>query len=161
LGGEEGVEANDVFVDVIGPFALEKHQWTEDESADDRCQEGDADETPEIEKALFEERAEASGRVCLIAEECAGNEKKVDEEVERDGKVTGLRSGVPDGAFMEMQVGFADGAEIEAAGEALGGERVIQQFGELEVEADREEEGEGEIEDVGPEKSGKATQSKR
>jgi hypothetical protein len=55
-----------------------------------------------------------------------------------------------------MQVGFADGAEIEAAGEALGGEGVIEQFGELKVEADREEQGQGEIEDVGPEKRGEA-----
>ncbi len=59
---------------------------------------------------------------------------------------------------MEVHVGFAEGAEIEAAGEALGCERVIQKSGELEVEADGEEEGKGEIEEVSPQKRGEATQ---
>ena len=62
---------------------------------------------------------------------------------------------------MEVEVGFADGAEIEAAGEALGGEGVVEQFGELEVEADGEEEGQEEIEDVGPEERGEAAQGER
>src|SRR5260370_42646539 len=64
-------------------------------------------------------------------------------------------------AFGEMEVGFADGAEIKAAGEALGGEGVIEQFGELKVEAEGEEEGQGEVEDVGPEERGEAAQRER
>jgi hypothetical protein len=35
---------------------------------------------------------------------------------------------------------------------------VVEEFGELKVEADGEEEGQGEIEDVGPEERGKAAQ---
>jgi hypothetical protein len=62
---------------------------------------------------------------------------------------------------VEVQVGFADGAEIEAAGETLGGERVVEQFGELKVEADGEEEGQDEIEEIGPEERGEAPQRER
>jgi hypothetical protein len=60
-----------------------------------------------------------------------------------------------------MEVGFADGAEIKAAGEALGGEGVIEEFGELKVEGDGEEEGQEESEEIGPEKRGEAPQRER
>jgi hypothetical protein len=60
-----------------------------------------------------------------------------------------------------MDVGFADGAEIEAAGEALRGERMVEEFGELTVEAHGEEESEPEIEEVGPDERGKAAQRER
>ena len=103
-------------------------------------------------------RARASG---LVAEEGAGNEEEIDEEEERDGGVAGCGAGGAYRAFVEMDVGFADGAEIEAAGEALGGEGVVEEFGELTVEAEGEEEREGEIEEVGPEQRGEATQRER
>jgi hypothetical protein len=66
--------------------------------------------------------------------------------------------GVSDGAFVKVDVGFAEGAEIEAAGEALGSEGMAKEVGKLEVEADGEEECQGEVEDVDPEKRGEATQ---
>jgi len=75
--------------------------------------------------------------------------------------MAGDGAGVSYRAFVEVEVGFADGAEIEAAEEALGGEGVIEQFGELKVEADGEEEGQGEIEGVGPEECGEAAQRER
>jgi hypothetical protein len=75
--------------------------------------------------------------------------------------VTGDGAGVSYRAFVEVEVGFADGAEIEAAGEALGGQGVVEQSGEPKVEADGEEEGKEEIEEVGPEESGEAPQSER
>jgi hypothetical protein len=99
---------------------------------------------------LLEKCAETGGGIGLVAEESAGDEKEIDNEKKRDGGVTGDGSGVAYGTLVEMQVGFADGAEIEAAGETLGREGVIEQFGELKVEADGEEEGENEIEEVGP-----------
>ena len=153
---EEGGASYDVVVDVIGPFALEEKERAEDEAGDEKGEDGDADEAPEVEEALLEEGAETGGGVGLVAEEGAGNEEEVDEEKERDGGVTGDGAGVAHGTFVEVEVGFADGAEIEAAGEALGGEGVVEQSGELKVEADGEEEGQGEIEDVGPEERGKA-----
>jgi hypothetical protein len=45
-------------------------------------------------------------------------------------------TGVSCGAFVEVQEGFAGGAEIEAARESLGGEGVIQKGSELAIEAD-------------------------
>ncbi len=45
-----------------------------------------------------------------------------------------LGSGVSDGAFVEVQEGFADDAEVEATGEALGSEGVVEERGELAVE---------------------------
>ncbi len=61
--------------------------------------------------------------------------------------MTGGHAGISGWAFVEVQVGFGDCAEIEAAGEALRGEGVVQQGGELVIEADGEEEGEAEIEE--------------
>jgi hypothetical protein len=156
---EEGGAAYDVVVDVVCPFALEEKERAEDEGGDEEGEEGDADEAPEMEDALLEEGAETSGGVGLVAEECAGDEEEVDDEKKWDGGVAGDGAGVAYGTFVEMEVGFADGAEIEAAGETLGGEGVVEQFGELKVEADGEEEGQGEIEDVGPEERGEAAQS--
>jgi hypothetical protein len=158
---KEGGAAYDVVVYLVGPFALKDEEWAEDEAGDEEGEEGDADEAPEMEEALLEERAETGGGVSLVAEESAGNEKEVDDEKKRNGGVTGDGAGVAYGAFVEVEVGFTDGAEIEAAGEALGGERVVEQFGELKVESDGEEEGQGEIEDVGPEERGEAAQRER
>jgi hypothetical protein len=158
---EEGGAAYDAVVDMIRPFSLKEEEGPEDKSGDEEGEKGDTDEAPEIEQTLFEESAEASGRIGLVAEESARNEKEVDDEVQGDRGVTGDGAGVADGTFVEMQVGFADGAEIEAAGEALGSEGVIEQFGELKVEADGEEKGQGEIEEIGPEECGEAAQRER
>jgi len=158
---EEGGAAYHVVVDAVGPFALKDEEWAEDEAGDDEGEEGDADEAPEIEEALLEECAETGGGVCLVAEESAGNEEEVNDEKKRDGGVADDCAGVSGWAFVEVEVGFADGAEIEAAGETLGGEGVVEQFGELTVEADGEEEGQEEIEDVDPEKRGEASQRER
>jgi hypothetical protein len=110
---------------------------------------------------LLEQSAETGRRVGLVAEEGSGDEEKVDDEIERDGGVARDSSGVSDRALVEVQGGFTGGAKIEAAGEALGSERVIKQFGELEVEADGEEKGQGEIEEVGPEERRETTQNQR
>jgi hypothetical protein len=158
---KEGGAAYDVVVDAVGPFALEEEERAEDEAGDKQGEDRDADEAPEVEEALLEERAEAGGGVGLVAEESAGDQEEVDDEEKRDGGVTGDGSGIAYRAFVEVKVGFADGAEIEAAGEALGGEGVIEQFGELKVEAEGEEEGQGEVEDVGPEERGEAAQRER
>jgi hypothetical protein len=126
---EEGEASYDVVVDVIGPFALEEKERAEDEAGDEKGEDGDADEAPEIEQALLEKCAETGGGVGLVADEGARDEKEIDNEKKRDGGVTGDGSGVACGTLVEMQVGFADGAEIEAAGEALGREGVVEQFG--------------------------------
>jgi len=158
---EEGGASYDVVVDVVCPFTLKDEEWAEDEAGDDEGEEGDADEAPEIEEALLEERAESGRGVRLVAKESAGHEEKVNDEKKRDGGVAGDGPGGSHGPFVEMEVGFADGAEIKAAGEALGGEGVIEEFGELKVEADGEEEGQEEIEEIGPEKRGEAPQRER
>jgi hypothetical protein len=158
---EESAAANDVFVDVIGPLALEERERAEDEGGDEQGEEGDANEAPEMEEALLEKCAETCGGICLVGEESAGYEQKVDEEIERDGGVTEDGSGVSDRALVEVQKGLAEGADVKAAEEALSGEGVVEQGGELAVEADREEEGEGEIEDIGPEQRREAAECKR
>jgi len=151
----------DVVVDVVCPFALKDEEWAEDEAGDKEGEEGDANEAPEKEEALLEECAETGGGAGLVAEESAGNEKEVNDEKERDGGMVRDGAGGAYWAFVEMEVGFADGAEIKAAGEALGGEGVVEEFGELKVEADGEEEGQEEIEEIGPEKRGEAPQRER
>jgi hypothetical protein len=131
VAGEDEKECGAAYkavVDLICPFALKKKKRAEDETGDDESEKGDANESPEKEQALPEQSAEAGAGVCLIAEEGAGDEKEVDEEKERDGGVAGDGAGVSGGAFVEMEVGFADGAEIEAAGDALRGERVVEEF---------------------------------
>jgi hypothetical protein len=138
---KEGGASHDVVVDVVGPFALQEKEWAEDEAGDKEGEESDADEAPEIEEAVLEEHAEMGGGVCLVAKESAGNEEEVDDEKKRDGGMVGDGAGGSYGPFVEMEVGLADGAEIKAAGESLGREGVIEQFGELKVEADGEEEG--------------------
>jgi hypothetical protein len=150
-----------VVVDVIGPFVLEEEEGTKDEGRDEDGQQGDADEAPEVKQALLEKSSEARGSVSKVAEESSGDEEEVDDEKERDGCMTGDSGCISDGAFVKMKEDFADGAEVEAAGEALGCERVVQERGELTVDADREEKRKGEIEDVGPEKRGEAAQGKR
>jgi hypothetical protein len=158
---EEGGASDDAVVDVIGPFALEEKKRAEDETGDEEGEDGDADEAPEIKETLLEECAEAGGGVGLVAEESAGNEEEVNDEKERDGGVTGDGAGVACWALVEMEVGFANGPEIESAGEALGSEGVVEQSGELKVQADGKEEGQGEIEDVGPEERREAAQRER
>jgi hypothetical protein len=158
---KEGGAAYDVVVDVVGPFSLEEKKRTEDEAGDEEGEDGNADEAPEIEEALPEEGAEPGGSVGLVAEESAGNEKEVNDEKKRDGGVARGGAGVARWAFVEVQVGFAYRAEIEAAGEALGGEGVVEQFGELTVEAEGEEKGQGEIEEIGPEERREAAQRER
>lgn len=81
---EEGLASDDVFIDVIGPFALKEEERAEDEGGDDKREDGDADETPEVEDALLKERAEAGWGSSLIAEEGSGYEEEVDEEIEGD-----------------------------------------------------------------------------
>ena len=147
---EEGVAADDVLIDVTCPLALKEEERAEDDGADEKSEQSDADESPEVEEALLKQRAETRGCGGLVAEERTGDEEEIDEEVERNGGVAGYASGISDWSFVEMKEGFAEGAEIEAAGEALGGERVIQKFGEPQVKADGEEKGETEIEEVGP-----------
>jgi hypothetical protein len=107
---EEGGAAYDVVVDVVCPFALKDEEWAEDEAGDKEGEEGDADEAPEIEEALLEEGAETGGGVGLVAEESAGNEEEVDDEKKRDGGVAGDGGGGAYGAFVEVEVGFAEGA---------------------------------------------------
>ncbi len=85
---EEGVAANGVLVDVIGPFALEKKERAEDKREDEKRDDSDADEAPEIEQALVKERAEAGGGVGLVDEESSGDKEKVDEEIEGDRRVS-------------------------------------------------------------------------
>jgi hypothetical protein len=110
---------------------------------------------------LLEERAEAGGGVGLVAEESAGNEEEGNDEKEGNRGVTGDGAGVACWALVEMEVGFANGAEIESAGKGLGGEGVVEQPGKLKVQADGEEEGQGEIEDICPEERGDAAQRER
>jgi hypothetical protein len=107
---KEGGAAYDVVVNMVGPFALKDEEWAKDEAGDEEGEEGDADEAPEIEEAVLEEHAEMGGGVCLEAKESAGNEKEVDEEKKRDGGMVGEGAGGSYGPFVEMEVGFADGA---------------------------------------------------
>lgn len=67
-------------------------------------------------------------------------------------------TGVSCGAFVKVQENFAADAEVEAAGEALGREGVIEQGAKLAIEGKREQEGEREIKGVGPEEGGKTAE---
>lgn len=58
----------------------------------------------------------------------------------------------------EALAGFKEGAEIERGGEPRGGERVAEDGGELGVQADGEDEREGEVEGIGPEDGGEVPQ---
>jgi hypothetical protein len=158
---EERVAADGVFVDVIGPFVLQEEEGDEDDGRDEDSEESDADEAPKIEQPLVKEGAGACRSFGLVTEECSRNEKEVEDEIERDGGVAEADPCSADGTFVKMEVGFAEGAEVEAAGEALSGEGVIEQLRKLEIEADGEEEGEGEIEEVGPEQSWEAAHGER
>src|SRR5271170_7739997 len=111
-----------------------------------------------MNEALLQQSAEAGRSAGLVAEESPGDEEEVDEEIKEDGGVAEAGPGVSDGAFVEVEVGFAEGTEVEAVGEALGSEGVAEERGQLEVEADGEEERKGEVEGVGPEKRREATQ---
>jgi hypothetical protein len=112
-----------------------------------------------VEQALLEQGSEAGVSAGEVAEESSGNEEKVDDKKDRYRRMTGNSCGVSYGAFVKVEEDFADSAEIEAVGEALGGEGVVQQRGELAIDADREEKRKDEIEDVGPEERGKTAQS--
>ena len=112
-GKEESVAADDVIVDVVCPSALQIGEWPEDEAADDESEEGDADESPEVEQALMEEGAEARAGVGLVDEESSRDEEEVDEDEERNGGVAETHAGIACGAFVEVKEGFAEGAEVE------------------------------------------------
>jgi hypothetical protein len=161
VGGEvleEGGAADGVLMDVRGPASPKEVQGAEDEGANDEGEEGDAEESPEVEQALVEESAEAGWRFGEVTEEGSGNEEEVDEEVDGDAGVAEGRSGIVCWAFVEVLKGFCDSAEVEAAEEALCGEGVVEDGGELEVEADGEDEGQGEAEGVGPEECREAAE---
>ncbi len=155
---EEGREADDVAVDVSGEAAPEGEQRAEDDGKDEKADEGDADEAPEVEQALLEEGSEAGGGGGLVAEEGSGDEEEVDQEVGGDAGVACLEAGCSGGAFAEAEGGLGQGAEVEAADEALGGEGVVEEDGETVVQAYREEECESEVEDVGPEEGREAAE---
>lgn len=148
---EECMAAHCVFVDVIGPFVLQEEERGQDDGGDEDSEQSDAEEAPEIEEALIEQGAEARGSLGLVAEECSGNEKEVEDEIERYGGMTEADPSTTEGTLVEMEVDFAESAEVEAAGEALGGEGMVEQLRKLEVEADGEDKSEGKIEEVGPE----------
>jgi hypothetical protein len=99
---EEGGASYDVLIDVIGPFALEEREWAKDEGGDQEGEEGDADEAPEIEQTLVKQGAETGWSTGLVDEEGSGYEEEVDEKVKRDGGVAEARSGVPDGALVQV-----------------------------------------------------------
>jgi hypothetical protein len=73
-GEDEGVAADPLLVYVICPFGLKKGEWAEDEAADDGCNEGDADEAPEVEQALMKEDADACRCAGEVDEEGSGDE---------------------------------------------------------------------------------------
>jgi hypothetical protein len=137
---------------------LEGEEWTEDDGGGEKRKQGDADETPEVKKALLKQCAEASFGSSLIAEESSGYEEEVDEKIERDGGMTHFGSGIAGWSLVEVEESFAQNTKIEAIGQTLRGERVIQQLSELEMKADRKENGKSEIEEVRPEERWKAAQ---
>jgi hypothetical protein len=67
-------------------------------------------------------------------------------------------AGVSNRAGVKVGEDFGCGSEVEGAGEALGGQGVVEEGGELAVERDGEEEGETEAEGVGPEDGGEAAE---
>jgi hypothetical protein len=70
---EEGGTSNDVLVNVLGPETIEKEEWTEHQAGDDDSENGNADETPEMNEALLKQSAEAGGSAGLVAEKSAGD----------------------------------------------------------------------------------------
>jgi hypothetical protein len=155
-GCEECVASDSVVVDVVGPFFLKEEEGAEDECGDDEREEGDADEAPEVEQALMEKHAEASGTFGLVAEEGSRNEEEVDQKIEGNGGV--VASPAAAGTLLKAPDRFGDGAEVEAAYEALSREGVIHHGAQLTVETDGEEQGETKIEGVGPENSREAAE---
>src|ERR1700754_1318291 len=144
---------------MIGPLILKEEERGKDEGGDDEREEGDANEAPKVDQALMKQRADAGGRLSLITEESSGNEEEIEEQIERDRCVADGGTGVSCGTFVKVQESFADHTQVEATGEALGGERVIEQGGELAVEAERKQEGEQKVGGVGPQEGGKAAES--
>ena len=69
---------------MIGPLVLKEEERSEDEGGDNECKESDANEAPKIEKTLMEQGTETGRRVGLIAEESAGDEEEVEQQIERD-----------------------------------------------------------------------------
>ena len=96
-------------------MTIEKEERAENQAGDDDGENCDSDEAPEMDQALLEQSAEASGSAGLVAEESPGDEEEVDEEIKEDGGVAEAGPGVSDGAFVDVDVGFAEGAEVEAA----------------------------------------------
>jgi hypothetical protein len=134
---------------------LQGDEWAKDDGGDDEGDEGDADESPEVGEALLEEGSEAGGCGGEVAEEGSGDEQEVDEEVE--GNAGGV-DGDTAGWLAQVNEGFSDGAEVEAGAEALGGEGVGREIGQLAVEAQREDDGEAKVEGVDPEECREAAE---
>ena len=99
----------------------------------------------------MEEGGEARRGFGEVTEEGSGNEEEVEDEEGGDAAVGGDVSCGSGGAFVEMEEDFGCGTEIEAIGEALGREGVVEEGGELEVKAEGEEDGEEDVEEIGPE----------
>ena len=129
---EEGGASYRALVDVVGPFALKEEEWAEDEGRDKEGEEGDADEAPEMREALLKQGTEACGSICLVDEERSGYEEEVEQKVERDGGMAEARCRTRDGIFVKAEVGFAEGADVEAGREPLRGQGVVEEGGELE-----------------------------
>jgi hypothetical protein len=130
----------------------------EDQAAHDERDKGDANEPPEVKEPLMKQSAKAGWGVGLVDEEGSGDQEEVDEEEERDGGVAEAHAGIACGAFVEVEVGFAEGAEVEGGGEALRSEGVVEKGGDPTGEGYGEEEGEAEVEGVGPEERGEAAE---
>ena len=63
----------------------------------------------------MEQGAEVRGSFSLVAEESSRNEQEVDQEIKRDGRMAEAHSCSREGSLVKMQVGFAEGAQIESA----------------------------------------------
>jgi hypothetical protein len=137
-----------VVVDVVGPFAGEDVEGAEDDAEGDEGEDGDADESPEVKEALVEEGAEAGGGAGEIAEENAGGEDEEDKDVDGDAGGVACEGS---GAFVDAADDLGESTEVEAADEALGEERVVEDFAELRVEAEAKEQREAEADEIGPE----------
>jgi hypothetical protein len=104
------------------------------------------------------ESTEPGWRFGQIAEEGSGDEKEVDQKIKRDCRIMG--SGAVGGTVLQATERFDCGAKIEAADEALSGERVVHGGAELTVEANGEEQSETKVEGIGPDNRRKTTKGK-
>jgi hypothetical protein len=81
---EESGSSYHMLIEVVGPFVLKEVERSEDDRGDQKSKDCYADEAPEEEQALVEQRAEACRSIRLVAEKSSWYEQKVNEEVERD-----------------------------------------------------------------------------